>query len=399
MSDNDSSKDSFSKSHAASDNLKNILKFDDDAKLCKILEKLENVDASELLQTLCLRNDNAGEILDELDKINEKQLNKAMLIQDKIINQIIDYKSNVNFDKISQESEEDSEEENELEDAISELQDQDHDKASMDFQKLLNLVVIFLRDKHIGNIKKLITNVEKDQYDLKALARIGEFTGLIAHVVRNPLANILITADILKSKLDADDPKLSYVETIISEIEKLETKIEDMVNYKDIKDIKDIRAEDIDIREIISIVIADLQRKFDKGNINVTTSFTDDIPRIPMLATKIEEAILNILQNMIDALPGGGDISIAAYVRYGEEKNAGGSIVIVMEDTGDGIPPEHLNHIMDPCFTTKKDGMGLGLYMTRKFVGDHGGNLTVENKPTKGARFTITLPIKSGLHV
>ena len=363
--------------------IENILKSDYEAKLGNILQKFENVDASQLLQSLYLRNDNAGEILGELDKINDIQLNKALQIQEKIIDQIVDNKPDLESERGVLESDEDGE----FEEVMTGLQDKD----SLDFQKLLNLVVFFLRDKHISNIKKLISNVEKDQYDLKALARIGEFTGLIAHVVRNPLANILITAEVLKSKFDKDDPDLLHVETIIGEIEKLEAKIEDMVNYKDVKDTNEIYAEEEDIHEIISIVIADLQRKFDDRHIKVVTSFSRDIPKIPLLAIKIEEAILNVLQDMIDALPDGGEVRVTTSLSDVVDKN---NVVIVMEDSGDGILPEHINHIFDPCFTTRKEGMGLGLYMSKKFVNDHGGSIEVDNKPEKGARFTIILPVK-----
>lgn len=385
MPEGNTDKDFLKNDGKDSEVLKDVLKFDYEAKLKKILNKLGDVNASQLLQTLCLRNVNAGEILDELDKINDKQLNKAIRIQDKIIDQIIDYRGDLDLKKISEES---NDEEEELEDAISDL----HDKDTLDFQKLLNLVVIFLRDKHIGNIKKLITNVEKDQYDLKALARIGEFTGLIAHVVRNPLANILISADVLRSKFESGDPRLPYIETIISEIEKLESKIEDMVNYKDIKDIRDIQADEVDIHDIINIVLADLQKKFNDQNIKVTVSFSPNIPKILVLGTKIEEAFLNILQNMIDALSNGGEINIDT--RMDDETNKDECVIIVVEDNGEGITPENIDHIFDPCFTTKKSGMGLGLYMTKKFIGDHGGSLKVENKATGGALFTILLPTK-----
>ncbi|MGR3219784.1 MAG: ATP-binding protein [Candidatus Anammoxibacter sp.] len=368
---------------AKSKEVEDILKSDYESKFSNILQKFENVDASQLLQSLYLRNDNAGEILSELDKINDIQLNKAIQIQEKIINQIVDNKPDIDVDKIHPQTAEDEE----FKEVMHDLEDKD----SLDFQKLLNLVVFFLRDKHIGNIKKLISNVEKDQYDLKALARIGEFTGLIAHVVRNPLANIMITAEVLRSKFDEGDPNILHVETIIGEIEKLEAKIEEMVNYKDVKDTNEVHTDEVDIHEIISIVIADLQRKFDDRNIKVVTSFSDDIPKIPLLAMKIEEAILNVLQDMIDALPNGGEVSVATSLRDIVDKK---SVVIVMEDNGAGILPEHIDRIFDPCFTTRKDGMGLGLYMSKKFVNDHGGSIEVVNKPEKGAMFTIVLPVK-----
>jgi C4-dicarboxylate-specific signal transduction histidine kinase len=87
-------------------------------------------------------------------------------------------------------------------------------------------------------------------------------------------------------------------------------------------------------------------------------------------------------------------VNIVTLKKDGQIKGKG-CIVIIMGDSGAGIRPDHLDRIFDPCFTTKKGGMGLGLYMSKKFVNDHGGNIKVENRPEGGARFTITLPVKS----
>ena len=363
---------------------RNLLNLDYEVKLKKILQKFMDVDASQLLQSICLRNDNAGEVLSELDKINEPQLNRALLIQDKIINQIIEYQSGVDVNEIKDEIEN-----NELDDVINDLQSKD----SLDFQKLLNLVIFFLRDKHIGDIKKLISNVGMEQYDLQVLARIGEFTGLIAHVVRNPLANILITAELLGAKLEPDDPCHAHVNTIINEIEKLSTKIEDLVNYKDVRDDNnEMRMEELDIHGILNINIADLRSKFDDFGIKITRSFSKSVPKIHMLALNIEEAFLNILQNMVDVMPGGGVISIVTRKVKGLY-NGNGGVVIKIEDTGGGIPSEHIAHIFDQRYTTKEKGMGLGLYMAKKFINNHNGSIKVENRAETGARFTVVLPI------
>lgn len=381
-----SDKDSLTKKQKEDKEKKEFLRFDYETKLGSILDKLRDADVSQLLQTLSIRNDNTSEILADLDKISKEQLNKAIKIQDKIINQIVDYKGDLDIEKISQEIED-----GELEDAIAKIQKKDH----LDFQKLLELVILFLRDKHIGDIKRLISNIEKDQYDLKALARIGEFTGLIAHVVRNPLANILLTAEVLKSKFDENDPRLSYIETIINEVGRLDSKIERLVDYKDIRESnKDIAVDEIDIHDIISLVIADLQRRFNDRHIKVTTLFSPDIPKIPMAAAKMEEVFLNILHNMIDVLPAGGEINISSCLINEEGKGANQSIIIMLEDTGGGILPEHLDRIFDPCFTTKNEGMGLGLYIAKRFVHEHGGEIKAENNQRGGATFTITLPVK-----
>lgn len=108
--------------------VKDILQFDYESKLRSILQKFDNVDASQLLQSLCLRTDSAGEVLGELDKISELQINKALQIQDKIIAQVVDYKRDAaDVDTALQDGEDDRE----LVDAITGFQDRD----TLDFQK------------------------------------------------------------------------------------------------------------------------------------------------------------------------------------------------------------------------------------------------------------------------
>jgi signal transduction histidine kinase len=102
---------------------------------------------------------------------------------------------------------------------------------------------------------------------------------------------------------------------------------------------------------------------------------------------RLQQVLLNLLLNARDALPTGGRINIATTV-------AGDQVALEVADTGAGIPPEHLDRIYDPFFTTKGagEGTGLGLSVTYGIVRDHGGTITVDSRPGDGSRFQVRLP-------
>ena len=99
----------------------------------------------------------------------------------------------------------------------------------------------------------------------------------------------------------------------------------------------------------------------------------------------LEQVILNILKNALQAMPDGGKLTV-------EARLAGGSVVVTIADTGPGVPPEERERIFEPFYTTKPRGTGLGLAVCRKIVEEQGGTITAGGEPGSGATFTITLP-------
>ena len=102
---------------------------------------------------------------------------------------------------------------------------------------------------------------------------------------------------------------------------------------------------------------------------------------------RMEQTLLNIVMNAIQACPDGGKVKV--YLSHSEEN---GGLDFITEDSGPGIEPDVLPHLFDPFFTTKADGTGLGLANARKIVVEHGGRIQADNLPAGGARFTIHLP-------
>ena len=143
-----------------------------------------------------------------------------------------------------------------------------------------------------------------------------------------------------------------------------------------------------DINEVIneSLILTRKQAKF--KDIVLDTRLATNLPSLSIDRDKIQQTLINLTLNAIEATPAGESIRILS--QYFEKKKA---IEIVVSDTGDGILPEHLDKIFDPFFTTKKNGTGLGLAITHGIIEQHGGTIVAKSTPGVGTTFFITLPL------
>jgi two-component system sensor histidine kinase HydH len=122
-------------------------------------------------------------------------------------------------------------------------------------------------------------------------------------------------------------------------------------------------------------------------SITVTNTLQDDL--IPVDADKMNQVLLNLLLNAIQAMPDGGRISIRT-------ERAGNTVVIAVEDDGEGIPEDDLARVFDPYFTTKSDGSGLGLALSAKIIEEHGGTISLESNLGRGTRVVFSIPLEDG---
>jgi signal transduction histidine kinase len=133
-----------------------------------------------------------------------------------------------------------------------------------------------------------------------------------------------------------------------------------------------------------------LNGEFAKQHISVIPRFAPDVLQVMVDPEQLQQVILNLLLNAIQAMPQGGSIILSTSV--GAE---GKEIQITVADTGRGIPPEHLSRIFDPFFTTKERGTGLGLAVSDRLIRAQGGRIAVRSEPGKGCVFTVVLPAMS----
>ncbi len=135
-----------------------------------------------------------------------------------------------------------------------------------------------------------------------------------------------------------------------------------------------------------------LKYKFTKKQIRLEKDLQSELSKILADDTQIEQVFTNLILNAIDAMEPGGTLRIIANNRAGKSADDQPYVEMVFEDTGRGIPPEVMEHVFEPFYTTKGQGTGLGLFMSYRIVEKHGGMMDVISTPGQGTRFKVCLP-------
>jgi signal transduction histidine kinase len=143
----------------------------------------------------------------------------------------------------------------------------------------------------------------------------------------------------------------------------------------------------LDLDEVVTETLQLFESQLHGLPIKLKHAIDGPLPPVTGNRGRLQQVVMNLLLNAVDAMPDGGDVTLRAASRSGR-------VTIEIADTGVGIPREHLERIYDPFFTTKPrgKGTGLGLSLSYGIVKEHAGTLTVESRPGEGSRFTVSLP-------
>jgi two-component system sensor histidine kinase PilS (NtrC family) len=246
-----------------------------------------------------------------------------------------------------------------------------------------------------------IKDMEEKVVKSEKLAAIGRITAGIAHEIRNPLASISGSIQVLKDELSLGDSNKRLMEIILRETERLNSIITQFLIYASPSKKYIHRCN---MRELINETITLLKNSKDyPHNIDIVTSFTEGEIFIHADSKQMKQVLWNLCLNSIHAMERGGTMTISAKRRdtqihsksttnsqnQGEEK-----VEIIIHDTGIGIPEANLEKIFDPFFTTKDNGSGLGLSTVLKIIEGHNGTIHLESKEGKGTKVKIILPIQ-----
>lgn len=226
------------------------------------------------------------------------------------------------------------------------------------------------------------------------LASLTTLAAGVAHEIKNPLGSLSIHVQLIRKALksscgDAPSPAITrYLDVVDEEIDRLNRIV---VDFLFAVRPMDIAPRDVDINALVSDLMDFLSGEIEKGRVRLKLSLSEEVPRLSLDPRYMKQAILNIVQNAIAAMPDGGELTVRTERRDDE-------ILLSVTDTGVGIPEENLPKIFEPYFTTRDSGTGLGLTLTFKIVKEHGGDITVVSKPGQGSTFTINLPVPQAEH-
>jgi signal transduction histidine kinase len=223
--------------------------------------------------------------------------------------------------------------------------------------------------------------------ELGRLAAAGQTAAHFAHEVGTPLNLISGHVQLLKSDLDRDPrDAASRIRTISAQIERIERIVRRMLD----KTRFETELAPLDLNSVLRKLCDAMLPAFDKRNIRLVENFADNLPLIAGSSDRLQQLFLNLLNNSLDAMPGGGEIQIRTATEGAHGKVQ--RILVDFLDTGTGMTPEVMSRIFDPLYTTKDrgHGTGLGLVIVSQIVSEHGGRVEVESELGKGTRFRLS---------
>lgn len=255
-------------------------------------------------------------------------------------------------------------------------------------------VIFWAQARHLAERRRLEAAVAHEQ----RLSAMGNLAAGVAHEIKNPLNAISMGLQRLRMEFAPADPEARqeytrFTRIVESQVSRLNTIVNQFLTLA--RPIR-LALADEPLVPLLKELFTLLSPQAAAQGVTLVEDLRLGDTRVPVDRQQVTQAIMNVLLNAIQAMPGGGTLSVRAdAVAPPAGSAASGNPVarITITDTGPGIPPEDLDRIFEPYFTTKPGGTGLGLALTHRIVLEHRGRIRAENGPGGGARFVIELPL------
>jgi signal transduction histidine kinase len=252
----------------------------------------------------------------------------------------------------------------------------------MDDGEVIGMVEV-ARDITKDVIQKILMQEDK-------MASIGRLAAGVAHEINNPLTTILTSAMLMQEDTDPADPRYQELQTIGTEALRCRKIVSSLLNFA-----RQTRPamKLTDINKVIRGCVVLTRKQAAFNDVTVEENLAEDLPEIYMDKAQIEQALINLALNAIEATGPGGNVTLNSRLA---SKLIPNMVEITVSDTGKGISEEVVDRIFEPFYTTSESGTGLGLAITHGIIEQHGGTIEVESKMDQGTSFIIRLPLHSG---
>jgi PAS domain S-box-containing protein len=281
--------------------------------------------------------------------------------------------------------------------------------ASTPRESIVNVAIAPLFSKEHRQIGRLIIfddvtdrdELERRLVQADKLSSIGLLAAGVAHEVNTPLAVISTYAQMLSKQVSEDEPKAKLLDKIAKQTFRASEIVNSLLNFSRTSPTEFVKT---DINRVVRETASLVDHQFQKSGVSVHLALADNLPPLRGNSSKLQQVFLNLFLNARDAMSIGGALHVRSW-------SDSGLVHIEVRDSGQGIPPEHLQRIYDPFFTTKgaKKGTGLGLSITYGIVQEHKGTIEVDSTLGQGTCFrldfpaafdleTIVPPVKQAIH-
>jgi PAS domain S-box-containing protein len=216
------------------------------------------------------------------------------------------------------------------------------------------------------------------------LAALGRVTAGVAHEVKNPLNSMRLWLENLKGHIPPGEEPQQAVRVLDAEIDRLDTVVK---RFLDFTRPVEMNLVETSLAELIREVLDTARPEIERGLVCIETRLAPSVPSVWVDRQLLHQALLNLILNAIEAMPGGGTLAI-------DLERHGDAAEIRIRDSGKGIAPEHRARIFQLFFTTRPGGSGIGLASAFRTVQMHDGSIDYESEPGRGTTFRIELPLK-----
>jgi signal transduction histidine kinase len=261
---------------------------------------------------------------------------------------------------------------------------------------------------HYQKLQETVSQLQETQQELQAtigaqheaearliqaakLAAVGEMAAGVAHELNNPLTTVVGFTEMLVEDMPDESPQKSDLSLVLREARRARSVVRRLLDFARQSETVRVRA---DMNELVEDALTLTKHLLRTSGIDLVVFLEKDLPWVLMDRNQIKQVILNLTNNALHAMPSGGKLILetARHNRHGKD-----GVLFRVQDTGVGIPPEHMERIFEPFFTTRasEGGTGLGLSVTYGIVGDHQGAIEVESTVNIGSTFTVWLPLEA----
>jgi signal transduction histidine kinase len=237
-----------------------------------------------------------------------------------------------------------------------------------------------------------LRRAEAEARRAERLAALGQLSAGLAHEIRNPLGVIKGSADMLNRKVAGSEPLVAELAGYISsEVNRLNALV---VRFLDFARPSKLELRPERISDIVDRAVEAATASFPNAGVKIERQYAPNLPEIPADPQLCEQVFVNLITNAIQAMQvQAGSLEKTLRIAIEQEvSNGEPGVAVFVEDTGPGVPPELREQIFNPFFTSKKDGVGLGLSIVAKIVDDHRGTIRLEEYTPRGARFHVFFP-------
>jgi len=240
-----------------------------------------------------------------------------------------------------------------------------------------------------SELQRKISQLESTQAQLvqsEKLASIGEMAAAVAHGIRNPLASLRAAAQVALHHPESASSR-EHLTVIIEEVDRLDRRVSHLLSFSKPAPYHPLRES---VGRLVDELLPPFAELLRERGVSLALDIATDVPDVRADPMQLEQALVEIVSNALDALPNGGSLRISTRADHSQGDHT--TVVVEIADTGVGIPERVLASVFEPFFTTRSEGTGLGLAIAKRYVEQNGGTIEIESVPGAGTTVRIRLP-------